>query len=188
MQCFWFPEDILITVILIENNRDCVKSDWSDRVKDGIDLLVYYTNSIYFHISIKFARLLDTALKRNGNCHQYISSIKIMILMWYLLSTLWFCKREKRVRGPARGRAPVRNGEAPSWGHQDTVCAHPGKLRIQSKCWWSSLPGNRFMYMLEWELPTLQEKGFMTTYWWQFRVRIVNLPRISFHVYYLMVM
>lgn len=163
MQCFWFPEDILITVILIENNRDCVKSDWNDRVKDGIDLLVYYTNSIYFHISIKFARLLDTALKRNGNCHQYISSIKIMILMWYLLSTLWFCKREKRVRGPARGRAPVRNGEAPSWGHQDTVCAHPRKLRIQSKCWWSSLPGNRFMYMLEWELPTLQEKGFMTT-------------------------
>lgn len=163
MQCFWFPEDILKTVILIENNRDSVKSDWNDRVQDRIDFLLYYTNSIYLHSSIKFARLLDIALKSNSNCHQYISSIKIMILVWYLLSTLWFCKREKRVRGPARGRAPVRNGEAPSGWHPDAVCAHPGKLRIQSKWRLSSLPGKWFMYMVEWELSSLQEKEFMTT-------------------------
>lgn len=165
MQCFWFPQDILKPVILIENNRDCVKSDWNDRVLVHIDLLVYYTNWIYFHSSIKFARLLDTctALKRNRNYHQYISSIKIMILMWYLLSTLWFCKREKRVRGSARGRAPVRNGEAPSGWHPDAVCAHPRKLRIQSKCRSSSLPGKWFMYITEWKVLSLQEKEFLTT-------------------------
>lgn len=40
-----------------------------------------------------------------------------MILMWYLLLILWFCKREKRVRGLVRGRVFVRNGEVSFWGY-----------------------------------------------------------------------
>lgn len=55
MQCFWFPEDILITVILIENNRDCVKSDWNDRVKEIVlkvtEMIESKTVLIYWFIT-----------------------------------------------------------------------------------------------------------------------------------------